>query len=170
MTYNSYEEWRDERRKDTEIEGFNDDFPVGFLPAINYDEKKRLKEYTLRAKEIEYKMISENLRKLSYNFKPPYFVEYVEAYSLFYYLVTGRFTQTHFVDPRHKWIFMVIGEMYRDVEIETYDLENISMENLMYRLYQNGWMKRAGGEEYIKKIFRDFHAGYDLYNWKEDVY
>jgi len=107
----------------------------------------------------EYNSEHENLPSLIYDYQPPFYADNVEAYSLFYFLVTGKPKQKHYLNPRHKWLHLAIEGMF-DSGWEN----NMGTKQLIQYLYENNWIDRVGGELYVKKLFRDIDVQSVLYS------
>jgi len=111
-----------------------------------------------RRKEEKKYSGSRELPSLIYDYKPPFYVDNVEAYSLFHFLITGEPTQDQYLNPRHKWIHMAIEGMY-----ESGWADNMGTDQLIHYLHEQDWIGRVGGETYIKNLFKNLDVQSVLY-------
>jgi len=103
------------------------------------------------------KLKSGCLPSLIYEYQPPPCVESHESYSLYHFMITGIPTQTHYLNPRHKWLHIAIERLHEDQSgYATSYANNMSTTKLLNYLHEVGWIKRAGGEGYVKKLFKEF--------------
>jgi len=116
-------------------------------------ERERKKQERER-KKSEWK----NLPSLIYNYQPPFYADYVEAYSLFHFMITGKPKQTHYLNPRHKWLHLAIKGMY-----ESGWADNMGTKQLILYLHEQDLIDRVGGEGYVKKLFKDLDVQSVLY-------
>lgn len=129
-----------------------DVFLEDVLAERRYEREKKREKKLDRLVNLE----SGNLPSLIYDYQPPYYVDNVEAYSLFHFMITGIPTQTHYLNPRHKWIHHAIESM----KSHCMDMGTTQLINY---LHDAGWIKWAGGEWYVKKLFKDLDVQNVLY-------
>jgi len=119
--------------------------------ALKRERKKKEHEERRLNERIHY----ENLPSLIYDYQLPFYANYVEAYSLFYFMITGDEIQNHYLNPRHKWLHLAIEGMYKSGWAD-----NMGTNQLIQYLHEQDWIKRVGGEYYVRKLFGDL----DVYN------
>jgi len=116
------------------------------------EKRNRERDYEKR-KELDEKIRYQYYPSLIYDYSLPFYANNVEAYSLFYFMVTGDEIQTHYLNPRHKWINLAIEGMYKSGWAN-----NMGTKQLIQYLHEQDWIDRAGGEFYVKKLFGDLNV------------
>ena len=121
-----------------------------YFKAVERERREKERE----EKKREY----ENLPSVIYKYQLPFYANNEESYSLLYYLLTGKTRQSHYLNPRHKWIHSGIKKMRTWNEPD-----NLGTRQLIRTLEEEGWLSWAGGADYVTKLFGELDVSSILY-------